>query len=270
MSRLAFAVCLATACLCFGPSDASAAEPLRVLCYNIHHGEGVDGKLDVERIAAVIRSASPDVAALQEVDQNTRRTAHVDQAAELARLTQMRVVFGKNIDFERGGYGNAVLSKLPINSHANHHLPTYDNFEQRGVLVVELEAPHAKEPIFLFATHLDHRQDDRERLASAAKINELLARHGDAPALLVGDLNDTRESATLEILRREWTQANQEESLTVPVAQPNRQIDFVLLRPASRWKVIEFRVLEEAVASDHRAILAVLELQASPPAAHNR
>ncbi len=33
-----------------------AAEPvrLRVLSYNIHHAEGVDRKLDVERIASVI------------------------------------------------------------------------------------------------------------------------------------------------------------------------------------------------------------------------
>jgi endonuclease/exonuclease/phosphatase family metal-dependent hydrolase len=254
-------VSLAALCFVIEAFDCSAAEALRVLSYNIHHGEGTDGKLDLERIARVIRSANPDVAALQEVDQQTRRTGHVDQAAELARLTQMHVVFGKNIDFEGGGYGNAVLSKLPIKNHANHHLPTFDNFEQRGVLVAQLEAPHAKEPLLLFATHLDHRRDDRERLASATKINELLAMHGDAPALLAGDLNDTWESATLAILRRQWTRANEEERPTIPVAAPDRQIDFVLLRPATRWKVVEFRVLEEAVASDHRAILAVLEPQ---------
>jgi endonuclease/exonuclease/phosphatase family metal-dependent hydrolase len=256
MPRLAITSCIATLLFLVGVAQA---EPLRVLCYNIHHGEGTDGKLDLERIASVVRSENPDVAALQEVDQNARRTGKVDQPAELARLTGMRVVFGKNIDFEGGGYGNAVLSKLSIKSHKNYLLPTFDNFEQRGVLVVEFEAPQAKAPLFLFATHLDHRPDNRERLASARKINELLADYADAPMLLAGDLNDTLESSVLEIFRGKWTQANEEERPTVPVAEPRRQIDFILLRPTSRWKVIEFRVLDEAVASDHRAILAVLD-----------
>ena len=47
---------------------------------------------------------------------------------------------------------------------------------------------------------------------------------------------------------------------TVPVAKPVRQIDYILVRPKNRWKVIETRVLDEAVASDHRAIFAVIEL----------
>ena len=53
----------------------------------------------------------PDIVALQEVDQKTRRASGVDQPAELARLTGMQVVFGRNIDFEGGGYGTAVLTE---------------------------------------------------------------------------------------------------------------------------------------------------------------
>ena len=40
---------------------------LRILSYNIHHGEGMDGKLDLPRIASVITSVQPDIVALQEV-----------------------------------------------------------------------------------------------------------------------------------------------------------------------------------------------------------
>ena len=50
---------------------------------------------------------------------------------------------------------------------------------------------------------------------------------------------------------------------TIPVREPARQIDYVLFRPAERWKVIETKVLDEPVASDHRPLLAVLELRAS-------
>ena len=39
---------------------------LRVLTYNIHHGEGTDGQFDLGRIAEVMLSAQPDLVALQE------------------------------------------------------------------------------------------------------------------------------------------------------------------------------------------------------------
>ena len=59
------------------PDSQLQAEPqspfrLRVLTYNIHHGEGVDGKLDLERIASVIRSVEPDLVALLEVNCKVR------------------------------------------------------------------------------------------------------------------------------------------------------------------------------------------------------
>ena len=53
------------------------------MTYNIHHGEGIDKRLDLERIAAVIRDADVDIVALNEVDKGTSRTEQRDLAAEL-------------------------------------------------------------------------------------------------------------------------------------------------------------------------------------------
>lgn len=47
---------------------------LRLLTYNIHHAEGLDGKVDYDRIARVIRDTKADLVALQEVDIQTQRT----------------------------------------------------------------------------------------------------------------------------------------------------------------------------------------------------
>ena len=86
----------------------------------------------------------PDIIALQEVDQGTRRASRVDQPAEFARLTGMRVVFGRNIDFDGGGYGTAVLTRLPIRSSESVKLKSFyrrhakRHTEQRGVQVLEL------------------------------------------------------------------------------------------------------------------------------------
>ncbi|MEE3369979.1 MAG: endonuclease/exonuclease/phosphatase family protein [Planctomycetota bacterium] len=244
-----------------GTSVAVAAEPfrVRVLSYNIHHAEGVDGELDLARIAKVIRSVSPDVVALQEVDDQVRRSGHVKQPAELARLTKMHVVFEKNIDYQGGRYGNAVLSRFPFVQHRNVHLPSFDRGEQRGVLICKLRLPSRQQPLLFLGTHLDHRRQDRERLASAERINALSDAYAQQPALLVGDLNATRESAVLARFQKNWQIVHREELPTVPVGKPSRQIDFILARPAGAWKTVEVRVLEEAVASDHRALFAVLE-----------
>lgn len=242
-------------------ATSSAGEPrqLRVLSYNIHHGEGVDGKLDLERIADVILSVKPDLVALQEVDQNVQRSGNVDQAAELAKLTEMQSIFAGNIELQGGHYGNAVLSRFPMERHTNHRLPNFENGEQRGVLEIEVSLPGANQSLIFFATHFDHRRAERERLASAAAINELVLKQPQAAALLAGDLNATPESETLGRIQSAWTRANARPMATIPVNQPTRQIDFVLFRPAERWKTVEVQVLDEAVASDHRAILAVLE-----------
>ena len=245
---------------------AAKAAPLRlrVLSYNIHHGEGVDRKLDLERIARIIRSVEPDLVALQEVDRKATRSRSIDQPAELARLTGMPVVFGSNIPLQGGNYGNAVLSRLPIVRHKNHLLPSLDAGEQRGVLELEIDLPDRDQTLWFFATHLDYRSKDAERLASARQIAELVARHPDRPALLAGDLNDVPQSAVLAEFEKLWRRSNQEPLPTIPVDKPTRQIDFVLFRPVDRWKVLETKVLDEPVASDHRPILAVLELAPRP------
>jgi endonuclease/exonuclease/phosphatase family metal-dependent hydrolase len=128
------------------------------------------------------------------------------------------------------------------------------------VLQVEVDLPDPFGKLLVLATHLDYRAGDRERIASAKAINRLAADSKDPPAVLAGDLNDLPDSKTLQEFETVWTRANQEVLPTIPVDQPSRQIDFILFRPAERWKTVEVRVLDEAVASDHRAIFAVLEL----------
>ena len=113
---------------------------LRVMTYNIHHAEGLDGKVDLERIANVIRQSNADIVALQEVDKNTRRTGGIDMPADLARLTGMNVAFGANLDnFQGGQYGTAILSRFPFESYENHRLRQARRVKQRWVLQAVLK-----------------------------------------------------------------------------------------------------------------------------------
>lgn len=234
----------------------AAQNTVRVLSYNIHHGEGVDGKLDLPRIANVIKQVDPDIVALQEVDVRTERTKRVDQARELAALTGMHVIYGRTIFLEGGLYGNAMLSKKPAAGFVNYRLPFTEKREPRAVLDTQFEQPDFR----FMATHLDVSRPDR--LSAVPAIEKAVASYpADTPIILAGDLNDTPGSPVMTGLLAHWATASLGAPLlTIPVAKPARQIDWILFRPASRWRVREVRVLDEAVASDHRPIFAVLDL----------
>ena len=139
-------------------------------------------------------------------------------------------------------------------------LPRLDNGEQRGVLEVQTDIPGFGQPLLFLATHLDHRPKNEERLASAQAVLDITADQPDRPALLAGDLNDLPESAVLNRIEQQWRRANSSVLPTIPVANPRRQIDYILLRPAARWRVTETKVIDDRVASDHRPIRATLEL----------
>ncbi len=244
----------------------TADTSLRCLTYNIHHAEGVDGKLDLERIASVIRQSNADLVALQEVDQSVQRTGNVDQPDELARLTGMHVVFGGNIPLQGGHYGNAVLSRFPIVQQQNIPLPNLNQGEQRGVLDLVVSTPQGH--LRILATHLDHRPNHQERIASIGKIAELVSQSPELPTLLLGDLNATWDSPPMQDARSIWHPSHDRELPTIPAAEPNRQIDYVLFQPADRFRVKTCDVIAEAVASDHRPLVAEIELLPRPwPAA---
>ena len=111
-SAVSLVLCVATFVLLAAAAERAPAAPrtrsprdartLRVMTYNIHITQGMDGRFDPRRIAGVIEAADVDIVAMQEVDIKTRRSGGVDQLAELKKLTGMHGVFGKGRDFDGG------------------------------------------------------------------------------------------------------------------------------------------------------------------------
>ncbi len=249
-------VCLALAAV--GCTTAQARQ-LRILSYNIHHGEGTDGVFDLERLARVIRSANPDLVALQEVDRGTDRASGVDQAAELGRLTGMQDFFGKALDFSGSEYGEAVPTRLPVISVMNHLLPCSPEHETRAALEVVVQLGDGTACHFI-ATHPDHTRDPADRESQSRALNEFFTAD-DNLRLLVGDLNGEPRARSMQILLEHWTRAGVGlERPTFPSDEPQRTIDHVLMRPLGAWEVNSVEVLEEPVASDHAPLLVVLQL----------
>ena len=248
-------------------SRSSAGEPpaLRVLCYNIHYGQGNDGQYDLERLAAVIAESKPDLVALQEVDVGVKRSGRVHQARRLGELTGMAVRFGPTQHYEGGLFGNAVLTRLPILDVAIHPLPYTETTPElvtypRGAIAVTIRGPNGR-PLRFISTHFQHNVAE-DRVAEAKAVNSLFAADGNTlPTILAGDINAQPDSEPVQVLLERWTNAIDEAAApTVPSAKPTSRIDYIFYRPASQFRLLEAKVIAEPMASDHRPVFAVLEV----------
>jgi len=236
---------------CSLPLMAEPAREIRVMSWNLHHGVGEDGKLDLERIAARIREQEPDLVVLQEVDNKCRRSKSVDQAAELAKLAGLTAVFGKAMDHDGGEYGQAILSKHPLGETKIHKLP--GDGEPR--IAFEAEVKVGARALRVVSVHLDHQQDARRLKQAEVLVKELSATKG--PLVLAGDFNDVPGSPVMKVFGDALTAVEKGEAkLTCPAAQPKVEIDHFFLRGLKA--VSPVTVLPEAVASDHRPLVVTV------------
>jgi len=261
MIRLA----LALLCAAIGVRAADKPTTLRVLCYNIHYGQGMDGKYDVERIARVIAAWKPDLVALQEIDVGVKRSGRVHQIREIARHLGMQSRYGSTQHYQGGLYGNGVLTRLPILDVAIHPLPYTEATKEkitypRGAIAVTVRAPNGKAVRFV-STHFQHNVPE-DRLAEARRINELFAADDDpTPTILAGDMNALPDSDPVRELLRKWKHAsNEPEAPTAPSTRPRSRIDYIFTRRANSFRLIESAVIDEKIASDHLPVFAVLEM----------
>ena len=176
---------------------SSETNRLSLMSYNIHHGEGLDRRLDLDRIAEVIRRENPDAVTLNEVDSGWERSGNADQPAELAERLGWNVIFAPAIT-SPGLYGNAVLSRYPLEQAEVIRLP-YGK-EHRVGLVVRVKAPC---PFYVAATHLPNGKDAGAlRTAAMRDLTEAVRRHDWSPLVLAGDMNAAPDSEPIELLRR--------------------------------------------------------------------
>ncbi|TMR10565.1 metal-dependent hydrolase [Nonomuraea turkmeniaca] len=241
-------------------ANAGAADvpdrPIRVATFNIHHAQGGDDKLDLQRVADVIRTGEADVVGLQEVDRHwSERSEFADQASWLAERLHMHVVYGANLDLDpltagapRRQYGTAILSRYPILDWDNTLLPRYDGHEQRGLLRALVQVRGVR--VQVFNTHLQHNNAG-ERLEQVRAIQPLVAAR-EEPVVLTGDLNarpDAPEIRALsETLTDAWPGAGTGDGYTYPATGSNARIDYVFTSADVR---VQSAAVVQSDASDH-------------------
>lgn len=252
-------------CIASAPAVADHPPSVRILCYNIHYGQGNDGVYDIPRLAEVINRLKPDLVALQEVDVGVERSGRIHEARQLGQLTDMAVRYGPTQHYQGGLYGNAVLSRLPILDVLIQPLPYTESTAERttyprGAIAVTVRGPNDK-PLRFISTHFQHNVEE-DRVAEAHAINRLFAGDTDkVPTILAGDMNATPDAEPVTVLQQQWTNAIDEQAApSAPSSKPRSRIDYIFFRPAEQFGIVETRVINEPMASDHCPVFAVLEL----------
>ncbi len=134
--------------------------------------------------------------------------------------------------------------------------------EPRAALLVEVELANGA-TVALVCVHFIWVADDTVRFDQARTLCASLDARA-TPYLVVGDFNDQPGSRTLQLFGERALGAAKPDTarFTFPADAPRKEIDFVQAGPAARWQVRAVRVVDEAMASDHRLLLAVLALDA--------
>lgn len=224
----------------------------RLMSFNIQHGEGMDQKIDIERIGNVILNVAPEVVGLQEVDSVVNRSCNIDIMQLLAEQTGMYPTFGYSILHDGGKYGNGMLTREKPLATRKISLPGEN--EARTALIVELNR------YVVVNTHLSLTNE--ERLESVKIITEAI-KHYEKPVFLLGDLNAEPGEDPIKYLEKDWQILTNTNAKTFPSTEPDVTIDYVLGYKAKGETYAKFqaRVLEDKITSDHRPLFVDIRLK---------
>ena len=110
------------------------------------------------------------------------------------------------------------------------------------------------------APSLDQGRDPENQVAQARYVNERLVRDDDRATILAFDMNARPDTPVMDVLEARWANPPAADPSPIgPSGRPRLRVDYVLIRPATRWRVVESSIVDEVVASDHRPLLVVLE-----------
>lgn len=242
----AFALCSIVAC------DNSSSH--RIMSYNVRNCNGLDNKIDYQRIANIIKNANVEAVAVQELDSMSARYPNQDVLKNLADLTGMYPTFAPSINYQGGKYGIGMLTKEKPLSHRRVALPCRS--EPRSLLIVELE------DYYYCCTHLSLHAEDRE--TSIGIIVDELSKL-DKPVMIAGDFNAEPEEKAMKMMAEDFVIFKKDATspYTFPANKPDIEIDYICLFKSgevSKFEVLEHSVIDAPVESDHRPIVAEVKI----------
>ena len=234
---------------------------LRLVTYNIHKGiGGRDRRYRPERIIETIAHLEPDVAFLQEVDEDVPRSRHDMQAELLAsELGFSHIAFQRNVTLKKGWYGNAILSRFPLSDIESYDL-TIRFKKRRQALLARCKVPVGEHTRSLLLANLHLGLAGPERVYQLRKLlcHHLLAdAHRRTPVVVGGDFNDVWGRLGRRVLEPEGFTLAGGMMRTFPAVLPMRPLDRIYFRgPLEVHHTFACRTMVAHQASDHLPLVA--------------
>lgn len=229
-------------------------EDLVVSTYNIKSGER-----GLNEVAKALAAQQSDVICLQE----SRGTV----LGELARKSAMEYAvssWSPVFQFEQAdGYGNAILTKLPVTKREVYPLYSGD-LQRRNLLIATID--RGNDELVIATTHLTNKEpglfgSSREgiRRRQAEEILTILSTYKDSEIIFCGDLNTSPAGSVIEDFQRDFTDVSKElgdSPVTFPFNQ--KTLDYIMFR--GDWKPVSLRTFG-GDASDHCGVTTILRHQ---------
>jgi endonuclease/exonuclease/phosphatase family metal-dependent hydrolase len=216
---------------------------LVVATFNIRHGRGLDGRVDLGRTADAIAQTNAEVIALQEVDRGHERSGRLDQVARLEELTGLHIHFSPTVVRDGFEYGIALASRSAVDT-SYLSLPRLGDEEPRGAIAGEVEG------MTFLTTHLATKRSARTLHLRALGD---LARDARPPVVVMGDLNAGARG--IRSLRGAGLAGGPR--IPTTMARSRRRVDWILAGAPAR--LAEAHTIPTD-ASDHLPLVATLEV----------
>jgi endonuclease/exonuclease/phosphatase family metal-dependent hydrolase len=187
-----------------GVTTSSAGTTLRVMQWNVHKTKGSDGICNPDRIASQIVKQNPQVVSLNEVNFYSGDCAYTfDMGAKLESLLEQKtgVTWNrKNVNVDGGstGYGNVVLSRLPLVSSSSTLLSYQRGVAHVGVVV-------NGRTINLYSTHVDYANASY-RTTQTHQVVSYVDNYSN-PRITMGDFNTNPGTSDYNIMESPYQDA---------------------------------------------------------------
>jgi endonuclease/exonuclease/phosphatase family metal-dependent hydrolase len=235
---------------------------LRVVTYNTHKCQGMDGRVRPERIARVLQEIHPDVVALQEVLSISDHRPEADQSKFIADALGMNYVHAEARKLGGGAYGNVLMARFPIFASRNLDI-THAGREERSVLRGDI--PVDGQCLHVFNLHLGTGFLERRFQARALMEHRVLgASDLTGPRIVLGDMNEWTRGLVTRTLTQELKRLDLELPCyrrRYPGLLPFLHLDYVYYEHTLRARDAFHHSSRLAlVASDHLPLVADFEL----------
>jgi len=231
---------------------------IKIMSFNIRHGESMQGESNLMDVLKIIKENSPDLVAIQAIDSLVGDGKIQFQLRQLAIQTGMHYAYGVADRSENGTQGVGLLSVWPFEKTQGINLPTTRGADPKLLLCGLIR--QSRNLTFRFCNSRLEYASMMDRALQAAYINQMLG-GSIQPVVLGMDMGARPNEQSYFSFRKRWQDAAQGSQLeTWNEGLPGDRLDYIFVLLNNKVRVKDYKVIRNyPQVSDHYPILATVE-----------